>query len=74
MKKKALKMNSLETLLANTIGYLHLVVTPYSPGDKLQAIKIDNRLFSIIKGIYISPYADSLFKDICILCLILLGS
>ena len=56
-------MNSLETLLADTIGYLHLVVTPYSPGDKLQPVKIDNQLFSIIQGIYISPYVGSLFKD-----------
>lgn len=63
MKKKSEKTNSFDNFISKVIGYIHFNVTPYAAGDKLQTIEIEGRLYSIINGIYISPYAESLFKE-----------
>ena len=61
--KKTENINSREKFCEETIGYLHLNLTEYLPGDKLETIDIEDKTYSIINGIYISPYAQSVFKD-----------
>ena len=63
MKKKSRETNSFDTFISKVIGYLHLNITPYTAGDNLQTIEIENEVYSIINGIYISPYSESLFKE-----------
>ena len=62
-KKKFDSVNSLDTFINSTIGYLHLTIIPNSPDRRLQRITIDNTEYSILCGIYISPFARSIFNN-----------
>ena len=66
LKKDSRKINSLESFLNETKGYLHLMLIK-NKAKSLQTITIDEIDYSIVNGIYISPFTQSLFcenKDI----------
>lgn len=60
-KKKTSCVNSLETFLHSTIGFLHITLMPYNDNNKFESVIIDGTKYSIINGIYIAPYSESLF-------------
>ena len=62
-RKKESSINSLQSFIENTLGYIHLTLLPKFPGDHFQHITIDNIDYSIVNGIYISPYAKSILLD-----------
>ena len=55
-------INSLNDFLEQTIGYLHLSITPFEEKDTLPTIIIDDKKYTIIDGIYISPFVEELFN------------
>ena len=55
-------INSLNDFLEQTLGFLHLSITPFDENDNLPTIKINDKIYTIIDGIYISPFVDELFN------------
>ena len=56
-------VNSLNDFTDNTLGYIHLTLLSHIPKSHFQKIVIDERIYSIVNGIYISPYAKSILVD-----------
>ena len=56
-------MNSLESFLKEVKGYLHLTVIKSVGNKSLQKVTIEGIEYSIVNGIYISPFTQSLFGE-----------
>ena len=61
--KKAINVNSLESFLKEMKGYLHLTVIKSVGNKSLQKVTIEGIEYSIVNGIYISPFTQSLFGE-----------
>ena len=56
--------NSLDTFLSSVIGYFHITLTLHDERDKQPSITINRTRYTIIDGVYISPFAlDLLTKN-----------
>ena len=63
VKKKTCNVNSLESFMSSVDGYLHLNLIKNKYSRSFQNIVIDGVEYSILNGIYISPFTHSLFNE-----------
>ena len=61
--KKKDVINSLDSFLSSTCGYLHLTLIQNTSSKSLKIVTIEGIQYSIVCGIYISPFTKSLFND-----------
>ena len=61
-KYKEALVNSSQDFMDSIVGFLNLTLTKYHEKDNLPTMKINNELYTILDGIYISPFVLSLFK------------
>ena len=62
-KDREVKVDSLKAFINQTIGFLHLTITQFVEKDDMHTITIDGKSYTIIDGIYISPFVVSLFNN-----------
>ena len=62
-KVKETLINSLQDFTQSTSGFLNLTLAKYNERDNLPKIKVNNEFYTILDGIYISPFVLSLFKE-----------
>ena len=63
IKTKSKQINSIDTLKSNIQGYLQLDIQQSTSKKRLAEITYDNHKYYIVSGVYISPWAKSLFAD-----------
>ena len=63
LKRQERINDSFEALIKKISGYIHFNVYPWNDNDKLPMINIDKTSFTIISGVYVSPFAQNLIKN-----------